>query len=72
MSKILSFIDGKKVYLIALCAIFYGLYNHWFGLHLSWDDTIPWIMGGAGIGAGRSAIEKVIKLLSAIVGSSSK
>lgn len=59
MGKIIDFLKGKKVYLLGLGVIGYGLYNHFFNGHVSWEETITTIFDGSLIMAVRAALAKV-------------
>lgn len=60
MAAILNFLKGKKTYLLALATVGFGVYNHFWGLHLPWEDVMPFIFGGSGFATVRAAIDKVI------------
>lgn len=59
MIKILSFLKGKKSYLLAALVVCYGLYKHFFGEHLSWDATVDYVFSGTGLAVIRAAISKI-------------
>ena len=56
--KILEWLKGKKSYLVGLGVIVYGVYQHYFGTHLSWPETMDYIFGGSGFMTFRAALAK--------------
>lgn len=59
MAKVLAFFKGKKSYLIGLCVIGYGLYQHFFGDQLTWTETVDYIFSGTGFMTIRAALAKI-------------
>lgn len=57
MNKVLSFLDGKKSYLVAIALVVYALTGIYTGQMTS-DQAIQVILNGLGLGALRSAISK--------------
>jgi len=59
MAKVITWLSGKKTYLLGAAVVGWGLYKHFFGDHLSWDATIEWIFSGTGIMTVRAALAKI-------------
>lgn len=55
----LEFLKGKKSYLVGLAVIGYGLYLHFFGEQISWEQTIDYIFSGTGFMTIRAALAKI-------------
>ena len=59
MTKVLDWLKGKKTYLVGLAVIVWGLYQHFFGAHLTLPEVIDFIFGGAGLMTIRAALAKI-------------
>jgi len=59
MNKVLNFLKGKKSYFVGVAVIGYGVYLHFFGDQLPWDQVVEYIFGGAGFMTIRAALAKV-------------
>jgi len=59
MTKVLELLKGKKSYVVGVATIGYGIYLHFFGDHLPWEEVVDYIFGGAGFMTIRAALDKV-------------
>lgn len=65
MKSIISFLSGKKTYLVSLVSVIYGLVSLIQGHH--WTQILPYLLGGAFGGAIRAGVAKVEKKIPAPV-----
>lgn len=59
MASVITWLKGKKTYLVGLAVVAWGLYQHFFGDKVSWSSTVEWIFSGAGLMAVRAALAKI-------------
>jgi hypothetical protein len=52
----MNFLKGYKTYVLAIITVGYGVYLHFFGDKLPWEDVVGFIFGGTGMATLRAAI----------------